>query len=614
MRYVVGYQYSDSRFARRSELARGQVQHIFRRNRMHARMTLVLVAFGTLLIPHFAAAQDEEVSVSVSNRTSTMMQVFALWDGRQTIRLGDLAGNQSRDFDVTIRGQELSLAVRVLAQGQRSERVGADNPEDFVTVRPGDQIEWEIRRVDPLEIFLEKFTSGSGEIAAFTGPSVYDAEIVEGQEPRVSRYTALSAMAIQQAQDQEDLGLQAQGYRSALDEIMQGLANETDNPEAYLHLGIAHAALGNYMSADSAFDRAEALYPEYLTQEEGGTQIYRLNGWITAYNEAVGFVDAQDAAAAVEYFQLANALYDKRAEAYINAGGQMVGLGDLEGSIENFRMAIAVIDSPDGDPGDDATRQAWDEQFWPTAHFNLGQVLGMLERHDEAVTVYETLLEREPDNAQARSSLALALTRTGQGGSAVTIFDEILASDDAAPLDYFNAGVSLYGADELERAVIGFQKALERSPMYRDALQNVAQTLSLLGNTEAQVPYSARVLELDPYNAYVYSMHIRALSESGLQEETVAALELLQALPFSIDNLQIQPTNSGANIFGQAFNRTMAPGSEITLTFTFYDDSGSPIGTQDVDVTVSDPDVGFDFQLSFSADHVVLGYSYEVGS
>jgi hypothetical protein len=67
-------------------------------------------------------------------------------------------------------------------------------------------------------------------------------------------------------------------------------------------------------------------------------------------------------------------------------------------------------------------------------------------------------------------------------------------------------------------------------------------------------------------------------------------------------------------VLGQAINKTLAPGSEITLVFTFFDDDGNSVGTADVDVALSDPDVAHDFQISFSGDMSVLGYSYESGS
>ncbi len=433
------------------------------------------------------------------------------------------------------------------------------------------------------------------------------------QEPRTSRYTAMSALRIQEAQTAEDDSLRAEAYREALEVIYDGLTNEDDNPEAYLHLGIVQIGLENYLAADSAMDRAEALYPDYVDIERG-TGAYRFQGWLQAYNYAVGRLDEQDTQAALEFFRLANMLYDKRPEAYLNIGSQTVGLGELDESIEAWRSAIAVIESPDADPGDDASRQAWDTEFWPMAHANLGQVLVMAERAEEAIIVYETMLERDPDNLQVQSSLALALSSSGQGDDALSIFDDILGAEDAAPLDYYNAGVSLYQAERFEQAVEGFEKALERAPMYRDAFQNLAQSLNAMEDYEAQVPYSERLLELDPYNEFGYRMHVRALVGAGRQDDGVAALDIMQALPFVTDNLQLQPMNAGASVSGTIINKTLEPGTTVTLRFTFYDNSGNPLGTEDTEVTISDPEVAHTFQLTFDAEMQVLGYSYELVS
>jgi tetratricopeptide (TPR) repeat protein len=432
------------------------------------------------------------------------------------------------------------------------------------------------------------------------------------QEPRVSRYTALSAMSIQAAEAEEDPMIRGLAYQEALTAILNGIQNENDNPEAYLHLGIVHAALKDYVAADVAFDQAEALYPDY-EDEENGTGVYRFNGWIEAYNEAV-VVMATDPAAAVEIFRSANVLFDKRPEAYLNIGAQLAGLGNLEGSIQAWREAITVLESPDADPGDDATREAWENTFWPMAYTNLGQVLTMADRSAEAIPLYEKLLERDPENSAVRSSLALALSNSGQGDDALSIFDEILAREDGAPLDYFNAGVSLYSADELDKAVVGFEKALERAPNYRDALQNLVQSLAVLENYDASIPYAERLLELDPYNEYAYQLLMRALVQADRQPDAVVAMELLQALPFVIDNLQLQPSSSGVIIAGVAVNKTMEPGSSIKLRFNFYDGAGSSLGSTDAEVTISDPEVSHSFQVAFDSETTVLGYGYELGS
>ncbi len=582
---------------------------------MYVSKRLILFALGfalsPLLMPRFAAAQDI-LEMVVSNGTPRSVTVFAQWRNGARVRLGELRRDESETYVTPFRGSEVALSIDVLGaiagrtqpgraafDADNDDRGLAGRREEYISVEEGDRMEFQIRSVDPIDVFYQRLSSNS------------DSEEIRQSDPRVSRYTAMSALRIQEAQSTEDEVLQLEAYRGALEAIYDGLARENDNPEAYLHLAIVQTGLSNYLAADSAFDRAEAMYPGYLTDEEGGTEAYRFNGWLQAYNGAVARMELQDSEGALELFVMANVMYGKRPEAYLNVGAQSAGLGDLEMSIEAWRSAIAVIESPDIDPGDEETRQAWDTEFWQMAHSNLGQILELDGRPEEAIAVYETILERDPDNSQARSSLALALAAAGQGGDALTIFDEILGRDDAAPLDYFNAGVSLYTADQLEQAVIGFEKALERSPMYRDALQNLTQSLSALEAHEAQVPYSERLLELDPHNEYAYQMHIRALVQVGRQVDGVAALDVMRALPFITDNFQLQPRNSGTTVSGQVINKTLAPGTTITLRFTFYDNDGNPIGTEDVEVTISDPEVAHQFRVSFDADMQVLGYGYE---
>ncbi len=569
---------------------------------MHIGTRLVPLLLGALLTPHFAAAQDEEVELNILNQTSEALTVFALWENGTEGRLGDLAPNQSRSFMVPIRGQEVTLSVQATqfrVQGGRRARTGGDNPEDFAPVRAGDRLAWEIRQADPLDLRYRR-----------TGSAVVSGN-VESREPWVSPYTAISELQLQDAQRIEDDSLRAVAYRRALETINDGLVEESENPMAFFHLGIVNNGLKDYVGAALAFDQAEALYPDYV-DEEPGTGSYRLVAWFDAYNDALVKLDAQDAAGAVELFRMANMLYANRVEAYLNIGNALASVGDMEGSIEAWQGAIAVIESPEGAPGDDETRETWDTEFWMMAHSNLGRLLPGVGRSEEAVVVFETILERFPDDAEARSSLALALAQSGQGDDALSVFDEILASEDAAPLDYFNAGVSLYSADQMDRAALAFGKAVARSPMYIDALQNLVETLNLVEDYEAQIPNSEKLVELDPFNDYFHMMHVRALVQVGREPDAVAALSIMQALPFVIAELRLQPTANGARVSGVALNKALEPGTSITLRFTFYDDDGNPVGSADTEVTISDPEVAHTFDVTFNGEMQVLGYSYEL--
>ena len=579
---------------------------------MYRNTSLVLFALFALLMPQFVAAQ-EEVTLNIRNRMSETITVFAVWDTGTRTRLGDMRANQTRAYEVEVNGVRVTLSVQAAGSrggGSTSVRQrGRD--EDYADVRAGESIEWEIR--SPSDLIHRRSGESGGNLAdAFAELSADEAE---PGSPRLSAYTSRSSGAIQEAQGMEEGTLRVAAYREALATITAGIEQDENdaadaNPMAYLHLGIVHAGLKDYVAADVAFDLAEAIYPAYF-DEEGGTGAFRLNAWLDAYNDALIRLEAQDSEGAVELFEMANLLYDRRVESYLNIGVTAAQLGDMDKSIAAWQDAIAVIESPDGNPGDSLTRATWDTDFWVMAHTNLGRLLTNEGRPAEAVTAFEAILERDPDDTDVRSLLAMALAQSGQGAGALSVFDEILAREDGAPLDYYNAGVTLYGAGELDKAVLAFEKTIARSPMYKDALQNLTQTYFELEDYEALIPHAQRLLELDPFNDYVHRMYVRALSQLE-HADLIPALDVLQALPFLVDELALQPLGAGCRISGVAVNNTLDSGTSIILRFTFYDNAGNSVGSELTEVTVSDPEVAHPFNVTFDSETQILGYSYEL--
>jgi hypothetical protein len=150
--------------------------------------------------------------------------------------------------------------------------------------------------------------------------------------------------------------------------------------------------------------------------------------------------------------------------------------------------------------------------------------------------------------------------------------------------------------------------------MYRDALQNLVQTLSLTEAYEAQLPWSQKLMDMDGRNYLAYQMHLRALSQLGRGEEVAPFLEVMQEMTFLVDDLQLQPRGDGGRVLGTVTNKLLEEGSSLTLRFHFYDDGGAELGTQDVSVPAPPVDVAQQFQVSIDTDRAVMGYSYEVVS
>jgi tetratricopeptide (TPR) repeat protein len=436
----------------------------------------------------------------------------------------------------------------------------------------------------------------------------------EVYEPRLESRNALIAIALQKAESlaaDSAFDESRETYRKALQDIYEAIDNDRKNPTGYLHLGVAKLGLGEYLAADSAFDQAETLYPPYF-DEQGGTGAFRENGWIDAYNDGITALDAEDNDKALGYFTTANVMFDKRPEAFLNLAATYANTGQNDASVDAWESAIAVIDSPDSRPRDEETRLDWLNKYRPMALMNLAQILASGDRAEEAIAIYRELLEKDPDNDRARSGLAIALGQSGQAEDALSVYDEILNSDDAPPLDYFNAGVTLYGAEDYDRARVAFEKVLAGAPMYRDALQNLAQTLNLIEAYEEQIPYTERLLEMDGHNYLAYQMHVRALSQLGRGEEVAASLAKMQNLPFIVDNLQLQPRSDGGRVLGIVANKLLEEGASVILKFSFYDSQGDELTTQDVSVQLGDVDVAQQFQTSIDTEVRVMGYSYEV--
>src|SRR5512140_890390 len=68
-------------------------------------------------------------------------------------------------------------------------------------------------------------------------------------------------------------------FQQALDATLRGAKTDPDNARVYLLMGRAQVGLNNLAAADSAFDKAEQLYPPYKTEIDP----YRVNAWVALY-------------------------------------------------------------------------------------------------------------------------------------------------------------------------------------------------------------------------------------------------------------------------------------------------------------------------------------------
>ena len=98
------------------------------------------------------------------------------------------------------------------------------------------------------------------------------------------------------------------------------------------------------------------------------------------------------------------------------------------------------------------------------------------------------------------------------------------------------------------------------------------------------------------------------------EQEAVRVLQTREDLSFQLIDNQLQPRSGGATVTGALLNKTLEPGTTVTIRVHFSGLDGAEIGTTDIRVQAPDAEVAQAFQADFSSNEEVLGYYYEVVS
>jgi tetratricopeptide (TPR) repeat protein len=465
------------------------------------------------------------------------------------------------------------------------------------------------------------------------------------QEPSNSMHTRSAEIYLDRAESASAGEERNDLLTKALEVLMEGAESDPGNPRIWFMAGQAYARMGDAAAADSAFDKAESIYPEYAPEIEPE----RLNLWITRYNQGVTALQAGDQATAMSELEAADRIYRGRPEAILMLGTLRAQDGNLEGAEEAYRAALEITQGPASANVDETDRTAWVEQELVAAD-RLATLLSQLGRNDEAMDVYRSVVQRYPDNSQAKADLAAQLAVAGQTDEAAALYESLLENGDLNDIAWFNAGVRLYSADQPELAAKAFRKSVEINPYSRDSWYNLGQALyarssslemqldeapegekatlteQVIALNEQLAEAATRIRELDPAFRPALMMEAQALrtisvnvegeaARSEIQNQVVATLEAAEAMPFEVTGIQYRPLQEGSvAMSGRVTNVNLPAGETITLDFTLIGEDGEAVETHSVSVTAGEPDTDTPFDFEITTDATVLGWKYTIAS
>ena len=137
---------------------------------------------------------------------------------------------------------------------------------------------------------------------------------------------------------------------------------------------------------------------------------------------------------------------------FAHIGSCLSAMGRYEEAESYLRQAVAGIDDPQ-------------------THYNLGLLLSLTDRADEAITEYEKALARDPMHADARLNMATALARRGRMDVALRELLRLVDQDPDNALARTNLGVVLIQQGKVAQAREQLEAALRADPTLAPARQ-----------------------------------------------------------------------------------------------------------------------------------------------
>ena len=392
-----------------------------------------------------------------------------------------------------------------------------------------------------------------------TPEEIFDLALREHQAGRVAQaeplYRRVLELVPQHADAWHLLGVAAyqQGrFPQAIEAIQRAVQLGPPNEAYYSNLGAALLDAGRVAEALAAFQEALRLRPDLSEAHNNLGNAFKALGKIeqalASYLQAIEFnprsflAHHNLAIACREMGRRDEALKHLRIAAELAPGpdvfnelGSWLGAwGDLEGAIEQFRLAVR------------------DRPNWDSARFNLGAALKMAQRWDEAVESLRGGGVR-PDFVEALTQLGEVVFKQGHAAEAEAIYHRVLRLRPDCPIALTNLGVIHQHGRRPEDAERCFREALRASPDFIDALNNLGAALRDQGQLDAAADVCRRGLELAPNDSDIHAnLGAVALDRCDLE---MALAEYSRAVELRPDCAEAHFNRSMAQLLAGDFER-----------------------------------------------------------
>lgn len=218
------------------------------------------------------------------------------------------------------------------------------------------------------------------------------------------------------------------------------------------NLGNVYQRLNQLTDAARCFQQAVKLQPEMA------------DAWI---NLGRVLDDSGQRAEAVKCYDVALELAPDDVVAWSNRGNSLRGLNQFEDALNSYRKALelddqdfaarvgigcCLVECGQADEGIAALQNALEETQHPMVMFELATALAKLDRHEAAVSLYDSLIEVQFTSAETWNNRGECLARLERIDDALQSFDQAIAFDPEFAPAYFGKARVLVNAERIDEA------------------------------------------------------------------------------------------------------------------------------------------------------------------
>jgi tetratricopeptide (TPR) repeat protein len=175
-------------------------------------------------------------------------------------------------------------------------------------------------------------------------------------------------------------------------------------------------------------------------------------------------------------------------------------------------------------------RQVLELETMPLAAARLGDLLQTLGRYQEAIALYERVIERFPADGQIYPSLSYLHANRGNLELALNVVDQLYGQNGDDTTRLLSRGDVYYWVLRYDEAIDNYRGALSLKPGSETALEDLVWVCTDAGRFEDAIKYADRYVELWPERPWSYRLRCYANAVRGDLDKVLEDVEKIKKL------------------------------------------------------------------------------------